>query len=436
MAKAAAIVFEKKPDVLIPRRVTAIRVPQSQATLAEILKRFYQDPTRNIKLIGITGTNGKTSVAYTLYRLLKEKAPAAYIGTLGYELPSQEMTALNTTPGPEILFPLFKAMQEDGVEHCVMEVSSHALDQRRVYGLHYDLAIFTQLTQDHLDYHLTMERYYQAKRRLFSQQPQPKQVLINRDCVYGRRLLEEYLCARSFSLEGPAYYEAKHIHCTDHDSEFTYRFRDGEIPMHIPYPMRHNISNMTAVLSALDILGFSVADFQESIRNMPGVPGRLERVTEGQDFQVLVDYAHTPDAFENVLGEAKKLQPKRILTLFGCGGDRDREKRPMMTEIACRHSDVVIFTSDNPRSEDPESIIEDMEQGISPADRNRIEIHKVMDRRKAIEKLISLAQSGDMVFILGKGHEDYQIMGDKKLPFDDRLVVKECFKRKSRVFLS
>ncbi len=436
VAKAAVIVFDKNPEIPVPNRVVAIRVPQSQATFAELLKRFYQNPTKGMRLIGITGTNGKTTTAYTLYRLLKLKAPAAYIGTIGYELPSQEMTALNTTPGPEILFPLFQTMQENQVRFCVMEVSSHALDQRRVHGLEFDLGIFTQLTQDHLDYHITMERYFQAKRRFFSEEPAPRHMLINRDCAYGARLLEEFMLAKSYSLNGAADFQAQNIRCSLEGSDFIFKGINRTRDAHIPFLMRHNVSNLLAVMGALEILGFAPEDFLDAIRTLPGVPGRLERVREGQDFEVLVDYAHTPDAFENVLGRARELNPKRVLTLFGCGGDRDREKRPLMAQIACHYSDFVILTSDNPRSEDPEAIIKDMERGIHADDRSRIHIGKEIDRRRAIERVLDLAQPGDIVFILGKGHEDYQILGDKKNPFDDRLVVRECLKRKSRVFLS
>ncbi|MCM8775912.1 MAG: UDP-N-acetylmuramoyl-L-alanyl-D-glutamate--2,6-diaminopimelate ligase, partial [Candidatus Omnitrophica bacterium] len=338
--------------------------------------------------------------------------------------------------GPETLIPLLSDMRRENVHYCVMEVSSHALDQQRVHCLRFELAIFTQLTQDHLDYHKTMERYYQAKRRFFAEDPCPRQILINKDCLYGRRLLEEFLDARCFSLEGPAHYQAADIMTSFQGSHFRFRFKGREIPFKILLPMRHNVANVVTVLSALDLLGFDVEEFRGVLQEIPGIPGRLERVPSSGDFSVFVDYAHTPDAFECVLSEARKLGPRRILTLFGCGGDRDRTKRPLMTQAACQWSDVVVLTSHKPRSEDPLMILEDMKQGLLLHRNPGVQVLELPDREQAIEKIIQLAEPGDVVFVLGKGHEDYQILGDRKIPFDDRLVVQECLKKKNRVFLS
>ena len=206
--------------------------------------------------------------------------------------------------------------------------------------------------------------------------------------------------------------------------------------MSIRLPMNYNVANVLAVLAATHLLGYNPEDFRGALAEIPGIPGRLERVGSQQEFEVFVDYAHTPDAVQNVLSEAERLRPKRILSLFGCGGDRDRSKRMLMTQMACRHSDVVILTSDNPRSEDPESILMDMRKGIPPGSNAQAEVLEILDRHDAIDKLISLAEPGDVLFILGKGHEGFQIFGDRKIPFDDRLVAKECLNRKSRVFLS
>lgn len=435
-AGASVILFERTPEFPLPRQVMGIRVAHSDACLAEILRRYYQCPDEKVKLIGVTGTNGKTTITYLLYHLLKEKGGAGYLGTLGYELPTQKIAAPNTTPGAEILIPLINQMRHENVRHCIMEVSSHALQQQRVHGLHFELALFTQLTQDHLDYHKTMERYFQSKRLFFTEEPLPRQMLINRDCLYGTRLLEEILTAKSFGLTSPADYKASNLSFSFQGSRFDLEYKGERIPFQIRLPMRHNVSNVLAVLSALDLLGFHPAEFRGILQEIPGIPGRLERVPGSDDFQVFVDYAHTPDAFENVLGEARHLNPKRILTLFGCGGDRDKEKRPLMTRSACQYSDLVILTSDNPRSEDPEAIFKDMRKGIPPGTDQGPEVMEISDRRTAIEKIISLAQPGDVVFILGKGHEDYQILGEKKIAFDDRLVAQEYLKGKSRVFLS
>lgn len=432
VAKVAAVVIERPIEAIIPSRVAVIQVSNSHACLAELLKRFYGNPDHTVKLIGVTGTNGKTTTAYLLHQLLREKTKAAYLGTLWYDVPGHKIAAPNTTPGAEVLVPLLKQMSEGGVDHCVMEVSSHALEQRRVYGLEFDLAMFTQLTQDHLDYHKNMESYFQAKRLFFMNQPQPRKMLINKDCPYGRRLLEELPQAKSFSLAGPADYQAVKIEPSFQGSRFSLRFRNREISFQIRLPMKHNIANVTMVLAALDLLGYELEDFRGVLAEIPGIPGRLERVAGSDAFQVFVDYAHTPDAIENVLREARKLKPKRILTLFGCGGDRDRTKRPLMAKAACESSDIVVLTSDNPRSEDPEAILDDIKKGV-PKNSGSTQIVEILDRTEAIDKIVSLAERGDVVFILGKGHEDYQIIGDKKIPFDDRLVVQDCLKRKARV---
>lgn len=451
VAKAAAIVFERTPEISIPRHVAALRVQNTQSCLAVLLNRFYEHPDRKVKLIGVTGTNGKTTIAYLLHRLIREKTKAAYLGTLWYEMPGERLPAVNTTPSAEVLIPLLADMRQSDVRYCVMEVSSHALHQRRVHGLEFELALFTQLTQDHLDYHKTMENYFQAKRLFFTEPPLPRKMLVNRDCPYGRRLLSENAEAKSVSLmeptpgvaDGPplgwagsADYTVTNVEPSFQGSRFHFQFQGRDLPFQTRLPMRHNISNMAMVLGSLDLLGFDPDDFRGILQEITGIPGRLERVPGNEDFQIFVDYAHTPDAIENVLSEARKLGPKRILTLFGCGGDRDRTKRPLMAQAACRYSDLLILTSDNPRSEDPEAILRDIKKGVTAAKGTGPEVLEILDRREAIEKIVSLAEPGDAVFVLGKGHEDYQILGEKKIPFDDRLVVQECLKRKSRVFFS
>ena len=432
LAGASAVVCESIPDFSFLKPVPVARVPSSRNALSLLLQRFYHFPDERLKLIGVTGTNGKTTIAYLLYRLLREKTGSAYLGTLDYEWPGHRLQSVNTTPGPELLIPILAQMRQDGVRYGVMEVSSHALDQGRVYGLPFELAIFTQLTQDHFDYHRTMERYFQAKRLLFSAVPSPKHTLINRDCVFGRRLLEEFSEAKSFSISQAADFEARSLESDFSGTRFVFKNTSGSSPCRIPMPFKHNVANAVAVLGALELLGFDPAEFFQELAAFEGIPGRLERVSKDEPFSVFVDYAHTPDAFENVLGQAARLKPRRIFTLFGCGGDRDPGKRKLMTEAACRFSDAVVLTSDNPRSEDPDKIIADMKEGI-PSSGKRPEVFEVPDRRQAIEKLISLAGEGDVLFILGKGHEDYQILGDKKVPFDDRLVARECLQQRSRV---
>jgi len=436
-AEASVLVYEHLPeDLTLPPGVTGVEVQNSQACLTALLNRFHDFPDRSVKLIGTTGTNGKTTISYLLHQLLGRSSRTAYLGTLWYELPSQKISAPNTTPGPEVLIPLLADMRRGEVRYCVMEVSSHALHQSRVHGLEFELGIFTQLTQDHMDYHKTQENYFQAKRLLFATEPPPRRQLINRDCAFGRRLLKEYPSAASFSLEGEADYRAKNIEATFRGSSFLFCYKNREIPFLTRLPLRHNVANALAILGALEMLGYDPADFKEHFADIQGIPGRLERVSGNVEFDVFVDYAHTPDAFDNVLREARKFATGRILTVFGCGGDRDRIKRPQMTEIACRYSDEVILTTDNPRSEDPVSILKDMKTGISKRSDLNCVIHEYLDREFAIQEAVSMAQPGDVVLILGKGHEDYQILGDRKIPFDDRAVAREALQRKSRVFLS
>jgi UDP-N-acetylmuramoyl-L-alanyl-D-glutamate--2,6-diaminopimelate ligase len=429
IAKAGAIIVEQPADILNASRTPIVRVASSPACLAQLLKNYHLNPEQQLKLVGITGTNGKTTTAYLLQQMLREKSPTAYLGTLWYDIPGQRTAAPNTTPGAEVLVPLMRQMVDGGAKHCVMEVSSHALDQKRVYGLEFEVAMFTQLTQDHLDYHKSMESYFQAKRLFFTNAPEPRQMLINKDCVFGRRLLEELPRAKSYSLEGPADYQASDIEPSFQGSRFNLKFKGRQVSFQIRLPMRHNVANVTMVLAALDLLGYDPEDFRGTLAEIPGIPGRLERVSGTDQFQIFVDYAHTPDAIENVLREARKLNPKRVLTLFGCGGDRDRTKRPLMAKAACEYSDVVVLTSDNPRSEDPEAILQDIKKGV-PKNARTVEI---LDRAEAIEKIVSMAEPGDAIFVLGKGHEDYQIIGDRRIPFDDRSVVQDALKRKSRV---
>lgn len=435
-AGASVVVFERKPFFSIPHHVTAFHVENARHTFTDLLKRFYHAPDEKVKLVGVTGTNGKTTIAYLLHKLLKEKAKSSYLGTLGYEYGAKQFAAPNTTPGAEVLIPMLHEMVQEDVEFCFMEVSSHSLEQCRVAGLQFEAAAFTQLTQDHLDYHKTMERYFQAKRLLFSSQPLPHHMLINKDCPFGNRLLQEKLSASSFSLTQTADYYASDVQCSLQGSQFVFHYRNKTLPVSLRLPLRHNVANAVTVFGLLDMLGFDPAEFRGMIQEIPGVCGRIERVLGADGFEVFVDYAHTPDAFEQVLSGMRQLKPKRILTLFGCGGDRDAEKRPLMAGIAARYSDVLVMTSDNPRSEDPEAILDDMRLGLLPEIRKKLEIHEILDRTQAIEKLLQLARPGDVLMVLGKGHEDYQILGEEKIPFDDRKVIQACLKRKTRVFFS
>ena len=426
-------VGEKAPLIPLPENAVFLKVPDAREALGLLLDRFYGSPSRKLKLVGITGTNGKTTSCYLLHHLLNSRIPSALIGTLGYQSPKGRQILANTTPGAEELFRLLADAVEEGVKTVVMEVSSHALHQRRVHGLEFELAVFTQLSPEHLDYHRTLEEYFSAKRLLFSRPPLPHKMLVNQDSPYGRRLLGEFPRAKSFSLKDEADYRVRDITTGFQGSKFIFSKKRRAERFETGLPLTHNVANLAVALASLDLLGFDPADFHGALLDFPGVPGRLERI-EGNGFTVFVDYAHTPDAFENILSEARQFAPKRVLTLFGCGGDRDPFKRPEMTRIAYHYSDLVILTSDNPRTEDPEEIIREMRRGL-PSAAPLPNVSEILDRREAIAEVLALAEPGDVVFILGKGHEDYQILGTKKIHFDDREVVRECLNRKSRVVL-
>ena len=428
---AAAVVAEQSPGFPVPAGTVWLRVSESREALTSLLNRFYGFPSERLDLVGITGTNGKTTIAYLMNYLLGTQVPSGCIGTLGVSSPAKNQALDNTTPGSEELYSLLAGMVGAGVRVVTLEVSSHALHQKRVNGLKFKLALFTQLTAEHLDYHENLENYFQAKRLLFHLHPRPEKMLINRDSRYGRRLLGEFPEAKSFGLEGEAHYWAREIDTTLEGGEFIFEGPRGAAHFKIKLPMKHNVANAVAVLAGLDLLGFNPVDFREALENFTGVPGRLERI-EGNGFSVFIDYAHTPDAFENILSEARRLRSRRILTLFGCGGDRDPFKRPEMTRIAYHYSDYVILTSDNPRTENPNEILRQMRGGL-PAGTALPNVLEIPDRRDAIDQLLNLAEPGDGVFILGKGHEDYQIVGNEKRHFDDREVVRDLLRRKARV---
>lgn len=424
VAKGAAAVVYEKAGMMIPPEVVGIQVQDSQQTFPELLKCVFNFKSNSMRLIGVTGTNGKTTITQLFYKLISSRYKAGTIGTLSYELPSGSRESGNTTPGPETLIPLLAEMAEQGAQYVSMEVSSHALDQKRVMGLQFELAVFTQLTQDHLDYHNSLEDYFQAKRRLFSEYS-PKQMLINRDCPYGRRLLAEFPRAKSFSTEMQADYQAMNIQESLNGCKFDLAFRGKCVPVQIQLPLHYNISNCLAVLAGLDLLGLNIEDYLPTLAKIPFVSGRMERV-QHPSIHFFVDYAHTPDAFVQVLKHVRLQKPKKIITVFGCGGDRDRTKRPKMTRAAADDSDVLVMTSDNPRTENPQSIMNEMKTGLTADDLKRIQVVEDLDRKRAIFCAVQMAQPGDAVLILGKGHEDYQIIGKEKHHFSDRETVLEA----------
>ncbi len=419
---AAALVVDHRLDVDIPQVVVA----DVRRAMAPAAATFYGDPTRSLDLVGITGTNGKTTTAYLVRALLAaDGRQTGLLGTVKSVIGAVESPVERTTPEAIDLQRSFRAMLDGGDVACVMEVSSHALALGRVTSSRFAAGVFTNLTQDHLDFHPTMEDYFQAKRKLFTEVGASPAV-INLDDPYGRRLVAdpEIEAPLTFGLDHPeATYRADDVRTDLAGSRFTLHCPDGVAELRSPLRGRFNVSNVLAAFAAAQALGVPFDTAVAAIEQAGQVPGRFETVDEGQPFALLVDYAHTPDSLENVLSSARALTQGRVHVVFGCGGDRDRGKRPLMGEIAARLADHVIVTSDNPRSEPPETIIAEILAGI---DRT---VDHDPDRRAAIFAAVADAQPGDVVVIAGKGHEQGQeFAGGEKLPFDDVSVARDALR--------
>ncbi len=419
---AVALVVQRPLNLTVPQ----IEVPSVRAAMAPAAAAFYGDPTAALEVVGVTGTNGKTTTAFLVQALLEaDGRQSGLLGTVKSVVGGVERPVERTTPEAIDLQRTFREMLEAGDTACAIEVSSHALELHRADAIHFAAAIFTNLTQDHLDFHGTMEGYYAAKRRLF-EPGRARHCVINVDDPYGARLAAEIENAVTFSVENEGTsYRATDLRTDLSGSRFTVLGPDGATELSSPLPGRFNVYNVLGALAAARAVGVSLDAAARAIETAGHVPGRFQPVDAGQDFAVLVDYAHTPDSLENVLQAARGLledagQGGR-LHVFGCGGDRDRGKRPLMGEIARRLADRVIVTSDNPRSEDPEAIIEEILEGSG-----RDVIHDP-DRRRAIATAIESARSGDVVVIAGKGHEQGQeFEGGRKIPFDDVTVAREA----------
>jgi UDP-N-acetylmuramoyl-L-alanyl-D-glutamate--2,6-diaminopimelate ligase len=416
---AAALVVDHRLGLGIPE----VLVRDVRAAMAPAAARFYGDPTSQLAVAGITGTNGKTTTAFVIRALLEAGGRrTGLLGTVTSVIGGVEHPVERTTPEAIDLQGTFRRMLDGGDVACAMEVSSHALELRRVDCVRFAVAVFTNLTQDHLDFHPTMEDYFQAKRRLFIDAA-PANAVLNVDDEYGARLANELPAAITFSLERAATYRAADVRLGLHGSEFTVIGPEGELELSSPLRGRFNVYNALGAFAAARVLGVSSRTAADAMRTAGLVPGRFQPVEEGQDFAVLVDYAHTPDSLENVLEAARGLTTGRLHAVFGCGGDRDRGKRPLMGEIAKRLADRVIVTSDNPRSEDPQAIIDEILAGSGT------EVEHLVDRREAIEQAIAGAQSGDVVVIAGKGHEQGQeFEAGRKVPFDDATVAREALR--------
>lgn len=430
---ADAIVAETAPpeDVKTPW----VHVKNSRVALAEMSADLFGDPAASLVTAGVTGTNGKTTTAFLLHHLLNHaQMRCGLLGTVVYDIGGQLRASTHTTPESLELQGLLSDMVKNGCRAMAMEVSSHALDQHRAHRVDFNAAIFTNLTQDHLDYHGTMEEYFKAKARLFAiAAASPKgKLIINVDDKWGRLLVDQYkdhpglltygfAATASYRIGNPRYeltgttYELEH--------------KGRSLLVRTPLIGQFNVYNSIAAIAAADALGCNLRDSVRAMADAPQIPGRMERVSpDNSKVHVFVDYAHTPDGLINALSTARALRPERIITVFGCGGDRDRSKRPLMAKAVEEHSDVCLLTSDNPRTEDPERIMDDACKGFS-----RKSFVRIADRKEAIWQAIQNAKPGDIIVIAGKGHETYQDIQGIKHPFDDRKVAKSHLERFQRV---
>ena len=419
-------------------RKPVVWVRNSRYALGLLASQFYGNPSRSLTMIGVTGTNGKTTVTH-LIRALMQKAGRSpgLLGTVGYFIGSQSYAAHHTTPGAVELQILLKQMLEAGVDTAVLEVSSHALSLDRVAGCEFDVVVFTNLTQDHLDFHSDMEEYFQAKLRLFTdfvegkQKLGPKRAIVNLDDERGPRILQECsIPVWTYGIHADSDIRASDVELFMKGTTFSVGTPQGPLAIRSQLVGEHNVYNMLAAIGVGLQFGMAPSAIESALQSVENVPGRFEQVHQGQNFSVVVDYAHTEDALLRLLAAANSVKQGRIITVFGCGGDRYPGKRPKMGQAAVRHSDLVILTSDNPRTEDPLRILQDIEEGIlALPSEDRCEYQVVPDRAKAIERAIQAARSKDLVLIAGKGHEDYQLVGTRRLDFDDRQIAKEAILR-------
>lgn len=425
---AVALLVERALDIKIPQVV----VRNTRHKIADIADRFYSRPSLGLNLVGITGTNGKTTVTHLMQKIFEEnQQKCALIGTLGYKLSShgEYRDAKHTTPqAPELQAMLRMIKDVEKIENVVMEVSSHALEQNRVGGCRFDGAILTNLTQDHLDYHITMENYFEAKSILFKNLKEGNWAVINVDDEYANKFLSvvpEDVKIYTYGVKNDADVMAKNIDFSLNGAEFTLVVKDQEYKVSLHMNGMFSVYNVLAAITASYALGINVETALDALENIKGVAGRFEVVVKKP--LVIVDYAHTPDGLENVLNSAREITPKdgNLICLFGCGGDRDATKRPKMGAIAEKIADKIVITSDNPRSEDPQQIITDIIAGLKSINPDKVSVE--LDRGRAIELLKTVSRNNDVIVIAGKGHENYQILKDRTIHFDDREEARKVF---------
>ena len=419
---AIGVIAPQENESLVMGKVPFISFPDTRYALAVLADEFFGHPSGEIKVVGVTGTNGKTTITYIISHILAEaNFSSGIIGTIKYSFKDTVIPASNTTPGPLELQPLLRQMVGQACDYCIMEVSSHGLDQKRAEGIEFKAGIFTNLTQDHLDYHLNLENYFLAKAKLFTSLKPDAYAIINADCPYGKRLIALTKAkVLTYAIDNDADIKAASVSLGLEGSTFVLHTKNGQAKITTPLMGRHNILNILAGIAFALTQGIGLSDIQKALASFPGVKGRLERLSlKGRN--IFVDYAHTPDALLNALSILRQLSSNHLTIVFGCGGERDRLKRPLMAEVAQRYADTIIITSDNPRREDPKAIAHEIASGIKNKGYTII-----LDRRQAIEAAITQSKKGDTILIAGKGHENYQIFKDKKIEFDDIIVAQSC----------
>ena len=434
---ASVIVAEREQK---DPRVTCLVVENTRTALADFSATFYGHPARKLKLAAVTGTNGKTTTTFLIKHICENAGlRCGLVGTVRYEIGERVLPAIRTTPESLDLQELLAQIASAGCKAAAMEASSHALAQDRTRGLEWDVAVFTNLTQDHLDFHGTMDNYFEAKAKLFAELATQKRkrkpfAIVNIDDRYGRRLLDKIdkrVAVLTYGVGTGADFRASNYRGEFSGTCYQLDAQGKSYLVRLPLIGRFNVGNSVAALGAANALGINLRNAVLSLAKAPQVPGRLELVPARRQFQVFVDYAHTPDALGNVLRTLRELEPQRLIAVFGCGGDRDRQKRPLMAEMADRLADYSIITSDNPRKEDPNAIVSEIEKGFRS---NHYE--KIVDRTEAINRAVALARPRDIVLIAGKGHETYQEFGDHTIPFDDIQVARRAIEDHPVEFLS
>ncbi len=434
---AAALVVEDLKKIPVGFSGFVLRVPNTRQALDVLASRYFWDPGRDLFCVGVTGTNGKTSITYLIECIFDYARMAiGVIGTVNHRIGGKVWTSEMTTPDPVSLQKRLSEFHQEGAAAVVMEVSSHALEQKRVDSVAFNSVVYTNLSRDHLDYHRSMEDYFKAKQRLFTDllwktSKSPCFAIINTDDKWGRRLrvADPAILWTYGHREGDFQYEIIKMDFTS--TSFKIQTPAGEAIVSLPMSGAHNVMNALAAIAVAVSAGIALQTSVKALESFTGVPGRLQAVGNKKDLFVFIDYAHSPDALENVLTALQKVRESmgssaKIWTVFGCGGDRDKGKRPLMTQMALKYSDHVIITSDNPRTEDPEQIIREMTEALPAGEQYKIQIE--VRRRDAIESAIKQAKAGDVILIAGKGHEDYQIIGETKLPFSDFQVAEEFLK--------